>query len=782
MSALLVLTWLTPLLVAALTPRPRFWWLSTVTALPALAAAVLVPTGHQVEIPWLLLGTVLGLDETGRIFLAFTSVLWLAAGLYGAGSMRRGPDSGRFQSLFLLAMAGNFWLIVGLDLVSFYLGFSLMGLASYGLVVHDGDRMALRAGKVYVIMTIAAELALFVALVLIADHAGGLVPSRTELAGLGDLTVGLLLFGLAIKAGLVPVHVWLPLAHPAAPVPASAVLSGAMIKVALLGWLRFLPVGAATLTEWGLLLLVLGMLTLLYAIPVGLVQSNPKVILAYSSVSKMGLMSTTLGLMLLEPTLAVAGVTALSLYAAHHALVKGGLFLGVGLRHLAAAQGLVLAGTVLLALSLAGVPASGGAIAKYGIKPILGGTGWTWVTTAVTLSAAGTALLMARFLWVIWRTEPHPSSGQVLGFIGWAMLIALSLVFPLLLGDGDAWGTDAFPVAAALIIVVPFALAAWRKPHLLRPVVDVVPAGDLLGLVRPVLSVLGFMVRGFGRGWSSVLRWVSAGLDRVVATVGPAPSDPERGLRSWPNAGAAWLIITASLLVLPLVPLTEPSKPVVAVDGPATPVLEAGEVAASSESLATASGLGVEAKIPPPITDVESTSAREETPESFPGVLDAQELPAGAPESEEIAASASHGSLESAAPPVAPDTSLPSSDETRASEPGPRTADPPCDPDRRFVLRHPNVPEALRLVDCLRSESGATPLDAPPVTNQLVLLVQCHLNDLGYDAGPTDGLIGPRTREAIRRFQHAEGRRTTGTISYELLRDLLRVRNESTRP
>jgi hydrogenase-4 component B len=113
---------------------------------------------------------------------------------------------------------------------------------------------------------------------------------------LDGLAIGLLLLGLGVKAGMVPLHIWLPLAHPAAPVAASAVLSGTMIKTALLGWMRFLPVGAVALPEWGGLLAGAGTLTLLFALPIGLTQSDPKVVLAYSSISKMGLMMLVLGL------------------------------------------------------------------------------------------------------------------------------------------------------------------------------------------------------------------------------------------------------------------------------------------------------------------------------------------------------------------------------------------------------------------------------------------------------------------------------------------------------
>ena len=88
--------------------------------------------------------------------------------------------------------------------------------------------------------------------------------------------------------GLVPLHVWLPLAHPAAPMPASAVLSGAIIKAGVIGLIRFLPFDGA-LPDWGAVLTAVGLLTAFYGVAVGITQANPKTVLAYSSVSQMGL-------------------------------------------------------------------------------------------------------------------------------------------------------------------------------------------------------------------------------------------------------------------------------------------------------------------------------------------------------------------------------------------------------------------------------------------------------------------------------------------------------------
>ena len=844
---LLVLAWLVPLLAAGLAVSSRFWWLPAIVALPALATVILVPPGFQVEIPWLLLGSVLGLDWTGRIFLGFTAILWLAAGLHAAGSMRANPHAGRFRTFFLLAMAGNLWLIVAWDLVSFYTGFSLMGLASYGLVIHNEDRFALRAGKVYLVMTVVGELLLFVALVLIANETETLVPNSANLVGLSDLTVGLLLAGLAIKAGLVPVHVWLPLAHPAAPVPASAVLSGAMIKVALLAWLRFLPIGEVPMTEWGLLLIITGLVTLFYAIPIGLVQSNAKVILAYSSVSKMGLMSLTLGLILLEPDLAGAGVLALSLYAAHHALTKGGLFLGVGLRHDAGAQGLVLAGIALLALSMAAVPFSGGAVAKYGIKPMLAATDWSWLVTALAVTTVGTALLMARFVSAIWRMEPHPSPGQALGGVGWAGLLVLILLYPLLLGTPDAWATNTLSTLFALLIVLPFAFAARRRPDLLRPSANLVPAGDLLGLARYPAAVLGFSGRSLDRWWNRLLGSGSAGLNSAIATIGPPPQDPERALRRWPNAGAAWLAVTALLLLLPLSTLTvlrpletprvasEVPESVPATSAPQTPlaVVDREHSATSQPQIASAEGQDAIPRKPEPIGPAASDapaavpivgerSVARASPEASTALEQARKVmsteeaapastssPASEPErlASESVASPEGTRPDATSPPAesAYDDRQPESATREIAqidlgvglenakgrlEKAQAPIDPArvrvapeiaqetlaCDPGKTFVFSHPLAVETATLRDCVQGPDGPERLIAPALTKALVGLVQLHLGDLGYDPGPIDGLIGPQTRDAIRRFQRDQGDPATGLVTFALLE---RIRAEA---
>ncbi len=505
---LLLLSWVWPLLLAALAPRPRLWWLPGVGALPALLTALIVPLGTTLELPWLFLGTTLAMNPLTQVYLTFTSLLWLAAGVYAAFAQRGGEHAGRFNLLFLLAMSGNLWLIVGQDLFSFYVGFAMMGLSSYGLVIHDGRPAALRAGKVYLVMALFGEVCLFAALVLIASQTGTTLPSADDLAALDGLAIALLLLGLGVKAGMVPLHIWLPLAHPAAPIAASAVLSGTMIKTALLGWMRFLPVGAVALPEWGGLLAAAGTLTLLFALPIGLTQSDPKVVLAYSSISKMGLLMLVLGLALIEPALAPVAVAGIAFYAANHALVKGGLFLGVGMRKHAATrppvvQALVLGALVFLALSLAGAPFTSGAVAKYELKPIFGALDWVWIGFVVGVSTFGTTLLMVRFVWVSYRTEPHPEPGYRWPGIAWGALIGLVLLLPFVFGKPSAWLTNLVEVPLALNLGLLALLFAVLRPRLLAPLVDRIPPGDILALFTPVQARAINWFRRADQRWQS---------------------------------------------------------------------------------------------------------------------------------------------------------------------------------------------------------------------------------------------------------------------------------------
>ena len=200
---------------------------------------------------------------------------------------------------------------------------------------------------------------------LIRDAAAALSTSPWH-----DVTLAFLILGFGLKIGLVPLHVWMPLAYTAAPIPAAAALSGAAVKAGVI-FIRFVPVDPAR-PGWGAALAAAGLFSAFYGAAIGITQSNPKTVLAYSSVSQMGLLAAVIGMGLAAGDTSVATVAIF--YAVHHTLVKGGLFLAVGAGAQTSGRGLwlVLLPAAVLALGLGGLPLTGGALAKLAIKGTLG--------------------------------------------------------------------------------------------------------------------------------------------------------------------------------------------------------------------------------------------------------------------------------------------------------------------------------------------------------------------------------------------------------------------------
>ncbi len=486
MNATLVLfAWMAPLLVLPLMATRIAVPLTVAAALPALVAAILVPEGFIVEIPWLLLGARLGLDTHAGLFLLFSALLWAVAA--AQSGLLKQPQTARvrFRLFFLLAMCGNFGLILGQDLVTFYLGFAVMGLAAYGLVVQDGSVQARRAGRVYLVMTLLAEFLLLFGFIALFWRTGTLTPSASQLAGAGGLELASFITAFGIKAGMLGLHIWLPLAHPAAPVPASAVLSGAMIKTALIGWLRYLPLGQESLPEWGLLLIVAGAAGALLAVPMGLVQRDSKVVLAYSSIGKMGTMICALGVALIEPAAAPALGAAIAFFAAHHGIAKGALFLGVGtVKSVSARWPLWL--LAVPALVLAGLPYTSGELAKSQLTVALGSGSEDWsekLSWLFMMTAMGTAMLLLRFLYLVNGLRPNSRALPIWKFAPWSLLILVLLLLPV---GYPAFHGGLLQWAPTLLAVVIAALVLYLRPQFLLKLVGRIPPGDMIsGFLYP---------------------------------------------------------------------------------------------------------------------------------------------------------------------------------------------------------------------------------------------------------------------------------------------------------
>lgn len=504
-SWLIVLTPLLPLLLALLLSAPR--WRNAAlavapwTALPALVLALRGDTTTVLDASWLLLGMRLGVDATAHVFLLFSAPLWLLAGFYAHAYFADDPHRTRLTTFFLLTLSGNLGLILAQDVAGFYLFFALLTFAAYGLVVHANDAAAWRAGRVYLVMAVIGEALLLAGFILTVNASGttllAAAPAAVAQAPTRDLIIGLLLAGFGVKAGAILLHMWLPLAYTAAPLPAGAVLSGPLIKAGLLGWLRFLPLGSAALPEWGALCIGAGAVALFYGVAFGLAQHNSKTVLAYSSVSQMGFITIALGLGLTTPATASLAVNAALVYAAHHAVVKSTLFWGVGVAMATVRRRgryWVLAGLLLPALTLAGAPFTSGAVAKFYLKDAASGLEiFDWLLPVATL---GTTLLLTRFWLLIARMPnmPQPSTRRTALAGVWlaALLITVLLVWRLPQVDASqllahwrapaAWLNETWPLLTGILIALPAA-------RYVRTAVQL-PMGDVLVIVEVLLRAL----------------------------------------------------------------------------------------------------------------------------------------------------------------------------------------------------------------------------------------------------------------------------------------------------
>lgn len=517
MSTLLLLATLLPVPVAMMVvSRGRIGassrWLARWIGLPPLLIVLAPGSFEPIGIEWLLLGSRFSLDPVGRVFLVGAAAVWAMSAIF-AGSAMRGEASDRFWCFFLLAMSGNLVLPLAADAVTFYAFFSLMTFAGYGIIAHDRTRGAMRAGSVYISMAVASEVLTLVGMLFAVAIAGSTDLAAIRGAIVGSPGLGMVMVsigvGFAIKVGSVPLHFWLPLAHPVAPTPASAALSGAMIHAGLLGWIRFLPIGTVSMPRAGFVVASLGLFAAIYAVLVGLVQSDSKTILAYSSISQMGMVGIAFGMGLVDAGAGLVAVPPLAIYAAHHGLAKAGLFLATVVAHRGGtgARNLILLGGIgILALALAGMPFTTGAIAKHGLKAAITSAPdpWGhWFGLALSAAAGATMLLMLHFVSRLRSEEGLRAGGMAPGgMIGpLAVLAAAVAVLPTVIRQVDLgeFGIAAEPVLLVgmveelLPIAAAIAIAAvtvqWRRRRGEPPLPTIAP-GDILVVLERALEEL----------------------------------------------------------------------------------------------------------------------------------------------------------------------------------------------------------------------------------------------------------------------------------------------------
>ncbi len=302
-------------------------------------AASVSTAGLPLGLPWL--GAHFRLDTLAAFFLFIVGLGGAAASLYAVGYGRHEEAPQRVLPFFPAFIAGMTLVVLADDAFTFLLSWEFMSLASWALVVaHHQDRDNLRGGYVYLVMAGFGTLALLLAFGLLAGPEGGytfvairLAPHTPFVTG---LVLALMLLGAGSKAGLVPLHVWLPLAHPAAPSHVSALMSGVMTKVAIYGFIRVVFDLLIEPAWWmSLPLILLGGATALLGILYALMESDLKRVLAYSTIENIGVIFVSLGLALAFQADGLRWAAALAFTAAlfhifNHALFKSLLFFGAG--------------------------------------------------------------------------------------------------------------------------------------------------------------------------------------------------------------------------------------------------------------------------------------------------------------------------------------------------------------------------------------------------------------------------------------------------------------------
>ncbi|RMF08181.1 MAG: hydrogenase 4 subunit B, partial [Alphaproteobacteria bacterium] len=327
-------------------------WVTYGASLSAASVALLTAGGYLLQgsagpstltlplgLPWL--GAHFRVDALAAFFLVVVNLGGAVSSLYGLGYGQHEEAPHRVLPFFPAFVGGMNLVVLADDAFVFLLSWEFMSLSSWALVLaHHRDRENVRAGYVYLMMASFGTLALLLAFSLLAGAEGEYGFAAIRAASYSSGTVAavliLVLLGAGSKAGIVPLHVWLPLAHPAAPSHVSALMSGVMTKVAIYGSIRIIFDLLGEPPWWsGMVVLALGGATAVLGVLYALMQHDLKRLLAYHTVENIGIIYIGLGLALAFQANGMGQVAALAFTAAlfhvfNHSLFKSLLFFGAG--------------------------------------------------------------------------------------------------------------------------------------------------------------------------------------------------------------------------------------------------------------------------------------------------------------------------------------------------------------------------------------------------------------------------------------------------------------------
>lgn len=396
------------------------------------------------------------------VYAVVTAFMWFCAALISPQYFKGHYNVGRYYFFFLVTLGATMGVFLSADLITTFIFFEIMSFASYMWVVHEQDKEAMSAGKTYLTIAVLGGMVLLMGLFLLYSITGTLVISELydAVVSAGSSTklyvaAFCMLFGFGAKAGLFPMHIWLPKAHPVAPAPASALLSGVLTKSGIFGMLIITANIMRDDELWGYTLLILGAITMVLGAAIAVFSTNLKRTLACSSLSQIGFITVGVSMICLlgeENALAANGTV---LYMLNHSIVKLALFLCAGVIY-AGAHTLdinklkgygrnkpeILVPFLFGACSLAGIPGFAGYLSKTLVHEAIveyaahGGAFITAIEWLFLFSGGLTAAYMLKLFITIFVQKPTEETPKAHGktSVLSAVSLALSSVMLLIVG------------------------------------------------------------------------------------------------------------------------------------------------------------------------------------------------------------------------------------------------------------------------------------------------------------------------------------------------------------
>lgn len=379
-----------------------------VGAIPALIAALAVLfTGipMRLSVAWSLPMACFAveIDPLSAFFLCAILGLAMLSSLYGLEYLRpsgHGANNGAFRFWFSLLLFSMIFVVVARNAMLFLLAWEAMSVSSFFLVAHENEHASVRqAAWTYLVATHIGSALLLVMFVLVGVHIGSFdFDSWGALRNASPAFLGVVfllgLAGFGVKAGLYPLHVWLPEAHPAAPSNVSAIMSGVMIKTGIYALIRLVSMLGQPPLWWGWLVLGIGVASGILGVIFAVAQHDIKRMLAYCSVENIGIIAMGLGLGLLgwssgQSFVMVAGFSGSLLHVLNHAIFKGLLFFSAGaVIHSTDCRDMDQMGGLLRRMQHTGLAFLTGSAAISGLPPLNG-----FVSEFLIYTAAFVAIL-----------------------------------------------------------------------------------------------------------------------------------------------------------------------------------------------------------------------------------------------------------------------------------------------------------------------------------------------------------------------------------------------------